>query len=83
MLQPVFGYTGPVFIVTGVNDALFCVPDLAECKGILDRSVGFFPNASHFETAAIANTGHMLTLHYSSLETFAVVHDFLSRALAN
>ncbi|KAB5566210.1 Alpha/Beta hydrolase protein [Coniochaeta sp. 2T2.1] len=79
ILQPAFGYTNPVLLVTGVNDALFCHPPISSCRATLDASRVFFPNSTNFQYEAIPETGHCLTLHYSAPATFARVHQFFNK----
>jgi hypothetical protein len=81
ILQPAFGYTNPVLLVTGVNDILFCTPPITTCRATLDASKVFFPNSTNFQYEAIPDTGHTLTLHYSAPLTFARVHLFLNQVL--
>jgi pimeloyl-ACP methyl ester carboxylesterase len=79
LLQPSVGFCNPVLIVTGVDDAIFCTASLASCRTVLDNSRQFFPNSTNFQYAAIPDTGHCLTLHYSAPATFARVHLFLDQ----
>jgi len=79
IIQPAPQFTKPVLVVTAVNDAIFCTPPLATCNSVLNATRVFYPNASKYEYAAIPNTGHCLTLHYSALDTFARVHHFMDK----
>ncbi|KAK3336280.1 Alpha/Beta hydrolase protein [Cercophora scortea] len=72
------GYTGPVFIATGVNDVFFCKTPVAACEAILaatGRDV--FPTAGGFGYFAPEQTGHDLSLHYSAPLSLCKVHEFL------
>ncbi|KAB5582865.1 Alpha/beta hydrolase family-domain-containing protein [Coniochaeta sp. 2T2.1] len=79
ILQPAFGYTNPVLLVTGVKDALFCHPPISSCRATLDASRVFFPDSTNFQYEAIPETGHCLTLHYSAPATLARVHQFFNK----
>jgi len=75
------GYTGPLYVVTGVEDILFCETPLAVCEGLLNDTHQLFPGVTEFGYNAIENTGHTLMLHDSAQQTFSSVHNFLNRVL--
>ncbi|KAI9164123.1 hypothetical protein HJFPF1_05760 [Paramyrothecium foliicola] len=75
-------YTGGLFVVTGVQDKIFCEEPIERCETLLQETGGFYPNASSFGYYALDNTGHALTLHYSAALAFQAVHEFLFRYLS-
>lgn len=75
-------YTGALYVVTGVDDILFCQTPKATCEKILNETRSlFFPSVTTFGYAAIENTGHTLMMHKTAQQTFADVHTFLGQAL--
>ncbi|KAK4170482.1 Alpha/Beta hydrolase protein [Cladorrhinum sp. PSN259] len=85
---PVLGYTKPTMIVTGANDAIFCVKpgvDPRECDKTLEKTgTDFFPDvvrAGKYEYFAPRNTGHDQSLHYAADEVAAKIHQFLDKYL--
>ncbi|KAK4161250.1 putative cardiolipin-specific deacylase, mitochondrial [Cladorrhinum sp. PSN259] len=81
ILGPAPSYTGPVLVATPVQDVFFCEEPLARCEYHLNATRVSFPNASDYDYFAPENTGHDLTLHYTSRDTFRQVHDWLDRKL--
>jgi hypothetical protein len=81
LFQPATGFTKPVLVVAGVNDALLCEPPLATCQSILNVSGQLFPDTTRFEYTAVPFTGHDLNLHYSAPVTFERVNLFLDSYL--
>ncbi|KAK4140159.1 putative cardiolipin-specific deacylase, mitochondrial [Dichotomopilus funicola] len=81
ILGPVAGYTGPVLVVTAVEDAFFCQAPKATCESHLDSTESSFPDASSYDYFAPQNTGHDLTLHYTAQDTFELVHQWLDQKL--
>lgn len=61
-------YTGPVMVVTGAEDKIFCGGDCYATGGtngtILDVVSSSFPAASNFTTFLPNATGHGINLHY-------------------
>ncbi|PLB36516.1 alpha/beta hydrolase [Aspergillus candidus] len=74
-------YAGPVQIINGQLDSLFCSPTDGKCAPGPDAPPGntapLFPSAVNFTTNIVPNTGHCLNLHHSARETFSIAHDFL------
>ncbi|KZT59586.1 alpha/beta-hydrolase [Calocera cornea HHB12733] len=77
------GYTGPVYVVTGDRDWVFCgnqcnirpdgVHTVLELVGPT-----LFPNSTNFSAHSPANTGHGLTTHYSTPETHANIMGWIN-----
>ncbi|KAM7219391.1 Alpha/Beta hydrolase protein [Rhypophila decipiens] len=79
---PVTGYTGPVMIVTGEDDYIFCHTVGKTCEEIMqDTLAGFFPDIEDSNKGYFVppRTGHCLTLHYSVGETTREVARLLER----
>ncbi|KAK3379635.1 hypothetical protein B0T24DRAFT_695493 [Lasiosphaeria ovina] len=75
-------YAGAVFVATGQLDAAFCVPTAGRtCADILQATGESFPRARAYKYYAPADTGHVLSLHYSAPATFRAVHEFLDGVL--
>lgn len=73
-------YTGPVFVVTGSSDDVFCLA--AQC-GVGSASPqamsgALFPKSSNFSYSEPIGTGHMINLHYTAQQSFAASHNFLA-----
>ncbi|QKX57690.1 uncharacterized protein TRUGW13939_04808 [Talaromyces rugulosus] len=75
------GFTGALYLATGVDDILFCQTPLSECETILNNTRAVFPAVTKFGYVAVENTGHVLMMHNSAQQTFADVHTFLDQAL--
>lgn len=75
------GFTGALYLATGVDDILFCQTPLSKCKTILNNTRSVFPEVTKFGYVAVENTGHVLMMHNSAQQTFADVHTFLDQAL--
>jgi len=77
-LEPrVKSFTGPVFVVTGDLDILFCPPrGAAACLDALEQTGHLFPLAD-FSVRMLESTGHTLGLHRSAPAMMAEVHDWL------
>lgn len=69
-------FTGPVQIVTGNNDLIFCGGD---CIGgdILSKEATFFPVAKNVSTLVPPNAGHALNLHYAAPQAFQDIQTYL------
>ncbi|KAI4161742.1 MAG: hypothetical protein LQ342_004574 [Letrouitia transgressa] len=71
--------TAPVFIVTGDSDGVFCT--LNQCgTGPLSpqaQACGLYPRAKTCQYSIPIGTGHQVSLHYSSQDSFKKYHDFL------
>ncbi|KAH7929248.1 alpha beta-hydrolase [Leucogyrophana mollusca] len=74
--KPATDFKGPVRVVTGDKDWIFCLNDCyAVPVGSSERNIPEFvkqlyPAASAFDTYIPANTGHALNQHYSAPETY-------------
>ena len=72
-------YTGPVFVVTGSADDVFC--EAAQCgtgsASPQAMSGALFPKSSNFSYSEPIGTGHMINLHYTAQQSFAASHNFL------
>ncbi|KAM7186379.1 Alpha/Beta hydrolase protein [Rhypophila sp. PSN 637] len=82
-LAPSVGYKGPVMVVTGVEDSMFCAPPQETCEGILAGAGQFFPDAKEYRLLAVADTGYDLTLHLSAGDTMRKVHEFFGGVLGD
>ena len=86
-LAPALGisaFTGPVLVVDGVEDSVFCGGDcLASITGepngtsILDAAAAGFPDAKAFKAIALGQTGHAINLHYSAGAAYEQIQSFL------
>ena len=72
----VTAFTGPVLVVTGDLDILFCPEGAAACPETLERTRGLFPLAN-FSIMMPRDVGHNLTLHRSAPEVINEVHGWL------
>ncbi|KAH9215485.1 hypothetical protein DL95DRAFT_461122 [Leptodontidium sp. 2 PMI_412] len=85
-------YQGPVFVVTGQHDAIFCnLPDPSppanapfETFGCgpygtgLSETKALYPAAKSFQWFAPRNSGHCWHFHYEAYATFGVAHGWLA-----
>lgn len=80
-------YAGPVQIIDGQLDTIFCKASDGKCSRGRDtppgNAVNLFPNAKSFTYNLIPDTGHCLNLHFSAQHTFSVAHDFLQHHVEN
>ncbi|KAL1961579.1 hypothetical protein VTN77DRAFT_1431 [Rasamsonia byssochlamydoides] len=75
-------FTGPVLVVTGGEDKIFCGgsclttgdPDIASIPAAAAPS---FPKASTFQAYIQPNTGHGINLHYNSTAAYKFIQNFL------
>ena len=76
MPQP--SYTGPVDIVLGQYDYIFCT---GNCSYPTNQAEAFlsalFPNALHKGTFLQPDSGHLIAQHYSAGQGFTHSLDFL------
>jgi len=72
----VTAFVGPVLIVTGELDILFCPGGAAACPVTLEKTRELFPLAQ-FSVMMPRNTGHSLSLHLSAPEMMRDVHNWL------
>jgi pimeloyl-ACP methyl ester carboxylesterase len=74
-------YTGPVHIISGAKDAVFC--NDADCGSGATSQLGatakFFPASSSFSYYAVPDTGHDINLQYSARESFNDAHTWLQK----
>ena len=75
-------FSGPVQVVTGRQDAIFCSGDcLATGDPALPNipaGVGkYLPQSSNFTTYIPDAVGHGLNLHYDAVMTYRQIQDFL------
>lgn len=75
-------FTGPVQVVTGRQDAIFCSgdclatgdPALANIPAAMEE---FFPESSNFSTFIPEAMGHSLNMHYNAAMAYEAIHEFL------
>lgn len=81
-VTPATEFTGSVFVVTGQQDAIVCNNvNGADCLAPTNKvaeAAGFFPAASDYSYIIPNKTGHSANLHYSSPDSFAKIHSYLS-----
>ncbi|KAI9664983.1 MAG: hypothetical protein M1821_006431 [Bathelium mastoideum] len=76
-------FSGPVQIMTGERDAIFCGGDCfavdaqSGAASIPAQAALAFPNAKAFETYIQPNTGHALNAHYNASAAYDAIHKFL------
>jgi len=84
---PITAYDGPVYVVTGQHDVVFCnsqgTPrDQIDCgtstNGFLADTAKLYP-ASDFEAYVVPNSGHVWQFHFAAPAAFGVVHDWIGR----
>ncbi|KAF2192372.1 hypothetical protein K469DRAFT_553285 [Zopfia rhizophila CBS 207.26] len=78
---PSSSFSGPVLVVTGEQDAIFCGGDCYATGSAADSIPAAaevaFPNASVFEAYIQPNTGHGLNAHYNSTGAYEVIQNWL------
>ena len=79
---PAPAYSGRILVLTGEQDQAFCGPGSpligpAACGTLLSGTKTLFPNAE-YSWHSVNNTGHVVNLHYTSLSSFKVAHQFLA-----
>jgi len=74
-------YTGPVAVITGERDEVFCLgglcgtgPDSPQAQ-----SCALFPKSSNCTYYIPLDTGHMINLHYTAQGSFENAHNFLAQ----
>ncbi|KAL4767088.1 Alpha/Beta hydrolase protein [Aspergillus nidulans var. acristatus] len=82
-------YSGPVTVITGNHDAIFCFVNVTsdgsgpggECgKGKTSapaRVSSLFPAATSFSVTVLDNIGHCINLHYEAIVAYAVANDWM------
>ncbi|KAH7097415.1 hypothetical protein BKA62DRAFT_623977 [Auriculariales sp. MPI-PUGE-AT-0066] len=73
---PTPAYSGHVLAVIGDQDVTFC--NQPGCANVFQEAA-FYSAAASFEAQVIPNTGHVLNLHKSSVATYTVILDWLTR----
>jgi len=79
---PATKFTGPVLVLTGDEDAIFCGGDCmvgGAGGSIPSQAAAIFPNSRRYETHIQLNTGHAVNVHYNSSGAYRVMNDFLRR----
>ena len=79
---PVSPFTGPVQVVTGRQDAIYCSGD---CLATGDPAItnipagvgAYLPNSSNFTTYIPEDVGHGLNLHYNAIMSYEAIQEFL------
>ncbi|KXJ90495.1 Alpha/Beta hydrolase protein [Microdochium bolleyi] len=84
-------FAGPVFVITGQEDATFCgngkrEPVLPDCLSGADSKIGamreYYPRAGLFDFFAQPDAGHCHGTHYTAKQGFDATHDFLAKVIA-
>ncbi|KAF2810169.1 uncharacterized protein BDZ99DRAFT_520255 [Mytilinidion resinicola] len=78
----VSSFSGPVQIVTGNQDAIYCSGDcmatgLPNVSSIPAAAGKYFPNAKPFSAYLQPNTGHAINLHYNATAAYKEISEFL------
>jgi pimeloyl-ACP methyl ester carboxylesterase len=76
--------TIPVLILDGAQDALFCGPDLVDCrtgKTLRAHEQPFFPHAACLQGAVTPHSGHDLNLHRNAPDTYTTIRAWLDRSV--
>lgn len=80
-------YKGPVYIVTGQHDAIFCNPlglqqSQLDCgtstSGYVASTKSLFPAAKSFDAFIVPNSGHCWHFHTAAPSAFVTVHDWMA-----
>jgi pimeloyl-ACP methyl ester carboxylesterase len=69
----------PVLSVIGEFDNIFCARSCADPGGPAYQERAYFPNAACFRMYVVAGSGHVINLHTSAPEWFAVAREWLER----
>ncbi|KAI9853219.1 MAG: hypothetical protein M1830_006740 [Pleopsidium flavum] len=74
-------YTGPVAVITGERDEVFCAGGFCGTgpNSPQAQSCSLFPKSSNCTYYIPLGTGHMIDLHYTAQESFKNAHDFLAQ----
>lgn len=75
-------FTGPVHILTGRQDAIYCGGDcmatgLANVSSIPAAAETYFPDAKNFSVNVPEGIGHAITVHYNARAAYQEVQDYL------
>lgn len=75
-------FKGPVQVLTGDNDAIYCGGDCLNTGGVgasIPAAVSKnFPSATVFEAYIQPNTGHGINFHYNATAAYQVIQDFFT-----
>lgn len=82
-VTPANKFTGSVYVVTGKQDAIVCnnLVGGADCLTPTNKvaaAAGFFPAAADYSYHIPDKTGHNANMHYSSPESFSLIHQYLT-----
>ncbi|MCJ1362775.1 hypothetical protein MMC16_001881 [Acarospora aff. strigata] len=74
-------YAGPVAVITGERDEVFCLGGFCGTgpQSPQAQSCSFFPKSPNCTYNIPLGTGHMIDLHYSAQQSFKYAHDFLAQ----
>jgi hypothetical protein len=73
-------FTGPVLVLTGNEDEIFCGGDCSKLSGaasIPAEAAGIFPRAKSFQAYVQPHCGHAVNVHYNSTAAYRVMNAFL------
>jgi pimeloyl-ACP methyl ester carboxylesterase len=76
--NPLVGFTGPVLLINGANDTIYC-PYNQPCQTTLNQLQVLYPNASKFDTYVLEDSGHVVALHYTAPLAFQYAHNWLNQ----
>ncbi|KAB8360934.1 hypothetical protein FH972_024666 [Carpinus fangiana] len=76
------GFKGPVYVVNGQEDTLFCslaLPNVSrgDCTTPTKEIKPLYPAAKSYQAHNVPATGHVMNLHYSAQKTFHDAHKWL------
>jgi hypothetical protein len=78
---PAAAFTGPVQIITGNEDFIYCggncTATMGKAASIPAMASVAFPKSSKFEAYIQPNTGHAINVHYNATAAYKVMNDFL------
>lgn len=82
-LAPAEGFKGPVFVVTGSNDFIFCgglcQRSFRGASNVLEAAKSLFPAASVYEVYVAEEAGHAINLHASAGAVYDVVQEWVKK----
>ncbi|KAF7898590.1 hypothetical protein EAF00_005036 [Botryotinia globosa] len=71
-------FEGPVLVLTGNEDAIFCGGDcMAGGGNKLEMVGGAFPRSSKFRARVLSGCGHAVNVHFVAGEAYRVMNEFL------
>jgi pimeloyl-ACP methyl ester carboxylesterase len=77
--QPSKGYTGPLAVVNGFNDAPYCFGNCSYPTDLLaEVHPALYPgvSAANFATYTLKGAGHALNLHFGAADAFGFIQNF-------